>query len=136
MQVILPLELGRLSSIQISAGLLRAFSARRKMKTRPNYWRVLKNLNGSLSDATAAILPNMAESVSAVLLSEFTLGYLLVTLSNLDIVPIPNCPTLKTIFLVTFSDGSGTTRLYNTMASSLGNFVESAVIDQDIIIEH
>jgi hypothetical protein len=45
-------------------------------------------------------------------------------------------PDIETIFLVTFSDGSGTTRLYNTMASSLGNFVESAVIDQDIVIEH
>jgi hypothetical protein len=45
-------------------------------------------------------------------------------------------PDIETIFLVTFSDGSGTTRLYNTMASSLGNFVESAVIDQDVIIEH
>jgi hypothetical protein len=44
-------------------------------------------------------------------------------------------PDIETIFLVTFSDGTGTTRLYNTMASSLGNFVESAVIDQDIVID-
>lgn len=44
-------------------------------------------------------------------------------------------PEIETVFLVTFSDGSGTMNLYNTMVSSLGNFVESAVLDQDIIIQ-
>jgi len=45
-------------------------------------------------------------------------------------------PDIETIFLVTFCDGSGTEGLYNTLASSLGNFVESAVINQDVIIEN
>jgi hypothetical protein len=45
-------------------------------------------------------------------------------------------PDIDAVFVVTFSDGSGTDGLYNSMASSLGNFVESAVIDQDITIEH
>jgi hypothetical protein len=44
-------------------------------------------------------------------------------------------PDIETVFLVSFSDGSGTMRLYNSIASSLGNFVESAVIDQDIVIQ-
>jgi hypothetical protein len=44
-------------------------------------------------------------------------------------------PDIEAVFLVTFSDGSDSAGLYNSMASSLGNFVESAVIDQDLQIE-
>jgi hypothetical protein len=44
-------------------------------------------------------------------------------------------PDIDTVFLVTFSDGSNNAGLYNSMASSLGTFVESAVIDQDLEIE-
>jgi hypothetical protein len=44
-------------------------------------------------------------------------------------------PDIEAVFLVTFSDGSDNAGLYNSMASSLGTFVESAVIDQDLEIE-
>jgi len=45
-------------------------------------------------------------------------------------------PETETVFVMTFSDGSKSPRIYNSMAVSLGNYVESAVIDQDIPIEH
>jgi hypothetical protein len=41
-------------------------------------------------------------------------------------------PEIETAFVVTFSDGSNSPRVYNSMVSRLQNFVESAVIDQDI----
>jgi hypothetical protein len=44
-------------------------------------------------------------------------------------------PPVETVFVLTFSDGSQSSRIYNSMAVSLGSFVESAVIDQDIPIE-
>lgn len=44
-------------------------------------------------------------------------------------------PAVETVFVLTFSDGSTSAQIYNSMAVSLGNFVESAVIDQDIPIE-
>jgi hypothetical protein len=40
-------------------------------------------------------------------------------------------PEIETVFVITFSDRSATDDLYNTMTSTLGNFVESAVIDPD-----
>lgn len=43
-------------------------------------------------------------------------------------------PPIETVFVVTFSDGSNSPSVYNSMTSTLGNFVESAVIDQDIEI--
>ena len=42
---------------------------------------------------------------------------------------------IETVFAITFSDGSKSSNLYNSMTVSLGNFVESAVIDQDIDID-
>jgi hypothetical protein len=44
-------------------------------------------------------------------------------------------PAVETVFVLTFSDGSKSPRIYNSMAVSLGTFVESAVIDQDIPVE-
>lgn len=44
-------------------------------------------------------------------------------------------PDIEAVFLVTFSDGSENAGIYNSMAASLGTFVESAVIDQDLEIE-
>jgi hypothetical protein len=44
-------------------------------------------------------------------------------------------PPVETVFVMTFSDGSKSPRIYNSMAVSLGNYVESAVIHQDIPIE-
>lgn len=44
-------------------------------------------------------------------------------------------PELETIFVVTFSDGTSNSRLYNALSTSLGNYVESAVIDQDIEVD-
>jgi hypothetical protein len=41
---------------------------------------------------------------------------------------------IETAFVVTFSDGSNSPRVYNSMVQTLGNLVESAVIDQDIKI--
>lgn len=44
--------------------------------------------------------------------------------------------TLKAAFVLTLSDGTETGDLYNEMRTMLGNFVESAVLDQDIDIQH
>ena len=44
-------------------------------------------------------------------------------------------PEIETVFVITFSDGTSGPQLYNSMAVSLGNFVESAVINQDIELE-
>jgi hypothetical protein len=55
----------------------------------------------------------------------FQFGYT----SNADVGEI------DTVFVVTFSDGSQNSTLYNGMTVSLGNFVESAVINQDIHID-
>jgi hypothetical protein len=44
-------------------------------------------------------------------------------------------PEIETVFVITFSDGTSGPQLYNSMAASLGNFVESAVINQDIELE-
>jgi hypothetical protein len=44
-------------------------------------------------------------------------------------------PPVETVFVLSFSDGSNSPGIYNSMAVTLGNFVESAVIDQDIPIE-
>jgi hypothetical protein len=41
-------------------------------------------------------------------------------------------PAVETVFVLSFSDGSRSPQIYNSMAVSLGQFVESAVIDQDI----
>ena len=41
-------------------------------------------------------------------------------------------PPVETVFVLSFSDGSRSPGIYNSMAVSLGHFVESAVIDQDI----
>lgn len=49
--------------------------------------------------------------------------------SNADI------PELETVFVVTFSDGTKNSRLYNALSTSLGNYVESAVINQDIEVD-
>jgi hypothetical protein len=45
-------------------------------------------------------------------------------------------PEVEASFVITFSDGTKSSGLFNTMAASLGNFVESAVINQDIDIDH
>jgi hypothetical protein len=45
-------------------------------------------------------------------------------------------PPLKATFVLSISDGTETSDLYNEMRASLGNFVESAVIEQDIEIDH
>ena len=44
-------------------------------------------------------------------------------------------PEIETVFVITFSDGTSAPQLYDSMAVSLGNFVESAVINQDIELE-
>jgi hypothetical protein len=44
-------------------------------------------------------------------------------------------PEVEAVFVVSFSDGTSGSQIYNSMAVSLGNFVESAVISQDIEIE-
>jgi hypothetical protein len=44
-------------------------------------------------------------------------------------------PEIDTVFVITFSDGTAGPQLYNSMAASLGNFVESAVISQDIELD-
>jgi hypothetical protein len=41
-------------------------------------------------------------------------------------------PSVETVFVLSFSDESQSSGIYNSMAVSLGPFVESAVIDQDI----
>ncbi|MGN6285530.1 MAG: S8 family peptidase [Afipia sp.] len=45
-------------------------------------------------------------------------------------------PPLKATFVLSISDGTETSDLYNEMRASLGNFVESAVIEQDIEVDH
>lgn len=42
---------------------------------------------------------------------------------------------LEVAFVLTLSDGTNSNQLYNDMRASLGNFVESAVIDQEIDVE-
>jgi hypothetical protein len=44
-------------------------------------------------------------------------------------------PPLRANFVLTISDGSDTSDLYNEMRAGLGNFVESAVIEQEIDVE-
>jgi hypothetical protein len=44
-------------------------------------------------------------------------------------------PEIETAIVVSFSDGSNTGQLFDSMVTSLGNFVESAVVDQEIEIE-
>lgn len=44
-------------------------------------------------------------------------------------------PPLRANFVLTLSDGSDTSDLYNEMRAGLGNFVESAVLEQEIEIE-
>jgi hypothetical protein len=41
-------------------------------------------------------------------------------------------PPVETVFVLSFSDGSRSPQIYNSMAVSLGHFVESAVVHQDI----
>jgi hypothetical protein len=44
-------------------------------------------------------------------------------------------PAVETAFVVTFSDGSSDDGIYDSVAATLGNFVESAVVDQDIEVQ-
>jgi hypothetical protein len=44
-------------------------------------------------------------------------------------------PPVETVFVIIFSDGSGSSQIFNSMVVSLGNLVESAVINQGIEIE-
>ena len=44
-------------------------------------------------------------------------------------------PPLKVVFVMTLSDGSATSDLYNEMRATLGAFVESAVIEHDVHVE-
>ena len=44
-------------------------------------------------------------------------------------------PEQDAAFVLTLSDGSGTSALYNAMVGQLGNFVESAVVEQAVTIE-
>ena len=48
---------------------------------------------------------------------------------NVDIEPV------DTVFVVTISDGSSSSQVYDSMVASLGNAVESAVLNQDIDID-
>lgn len=45
-------------------------------------------------------------------------------------------PEVETVFVVTFSDTRRNSQIYNTMTASLGNYVESAVVAQEIGVEH
>jgi hypothetical protein len=45
-------------------------------------------------------------------------------------------PEIETVFLVTFSDGSRSSGLFNSMASSLRNYVESAVLNTNVEIDN
>jgi hypothetical protein len=45
-------------------------------------------------------------------------------------------PEIETVFVITFSDGQRNSQIYNTMTASLGNYVESAVITQEIGVDH
>lgn len=56
-------------------------------------------------------------------------------ISQFDYTANEDIPEIEAAFVVTFSDGSSSGQLYDSVTNSLGNFVESAVIDQDIEIE-
>jgi Subtilase family len=45
-------------------------------------------------------------------------------------------PEIETVFVITFSDGTKQPALFNSMASSLGNFVESAVVDTELHVDN
>lgn len=45
-------------------------------------------------------------------------------------------PPLKAAFVLSLSDGSESDAVYNEMRAMLGNFVESAVLDIDLDVEH
>jgi hypothetical protein len=45
-------------------------------------------------------------------------------------------PEIETVFLVTFYDGSRTSGLFNSMASSLRKYVESAVLNTNVEIDN